>query len=103
MQSFLRNTKQLVVILLALVAALLVTLGVLQIRVWLQPHAASGTTGGQSLTDQQKLNILASLSASSSASAAEKSKVLHSLSVPAKTGPTDEEKLKILQSLQAKP
>lgn len=87
---------------LALFAALAVTLGALQFRIWLQPRTSSAPSS-QPLTDRQKLDILASLASTSSVSVEEKSKTLHSLSAPAKNTPTEEEKLKILQSLQAKP
>jgi len=95
-----RALRILVVISLALVAALIATLGALQIRVWLQTHAA--TPPSTPLSDEEKLDILASLSASSSASKEEKSKTLHSLSASTTSGPSDEEKLNILKSLRAK-
>ena len=86
---------------LAFVTALAVTLGAIQLRAW-RSARDSGLDGGIATTspsDTQKLAILASLSASSSATVAEKSKTLKSLSAPAARNPSDEEKLKILQAL----
>lgn len=102
MGTFLQRIKPLFIVLGALGAALVVTLGVLQVRSLLASRPNAEPPAG-SFTEQQKLDILASLSASSSPTVAQKSKVLRSLSTPAEDTPTEEEKLKILQSLQTKP
>jgi hypothetical protein len=93
--------KPLIIIVLAFVAALAVTLGAMQLRSWWSARHSSGdnTRSASSPSDQQKLAILESLSASSTATVEEKSKTLQSLSSPAQKTPSEEEKLKILQSL----
>ena len=96
------KVKPLFVTLLALFAAIAVTLGVIQLRAWWSGYSDANSSA-MTPSDEEKLRILASLSSTSSASVGEKSKVLNSLSSPATTGPTEEEKLRILQSLQAKP
>ena len=104
MQLFLQKMKPLIVTLLALIAAIVVTLGAIQLRVWLSGNIDSGTnSAATNPSDAEKLAILASLAATSTPSAAQKEKTLHALSSPTKNGPTDAQKLKILQSLQAKP
>ena len=94
------KVKPLFVTLLALFAAIAVTLGVIQLRAWWSGDADPNPSA-MTPSDEEKLRILASLSSTSSVSVSEKSKVLDSLSSPATTGPTEEEKLKILQGLKA--
>ncbi len=93
--------KPLIIIVLAFVAALAVTLGAIQLRAWWSSRASNGenSMSTTSPSDAQKLAILESLSASSSASVQEKAKTLQSLAGPKAKNPSDEEKLKILQSL----
>jgi hypothetical protein len=100
MELFPQKMKPLVVTLLALLAAIVVTLGVIQLRVWMSGNlGANNNSTMTNPSDAEKLRILASLSSTSSASTAEKAKTLHALSSSATTTPTDEEKLKILESL----
>ena len=101
MNILFRNMKPLAIVLLAFLAALAVTLGAIQLRAWRSGKDLSSANGmaTTSPSDDQKLAILASLSASSSATIAEKSKTLRSLSIPANKNPSDAEKLQILQAL----
>ena len=85
--------------LLALFATLAIIYVTLAIRTW--EKGAHNTTGTKVYTEQEKLQILANLSGTTT-SEKEKSKTLHSVSSSSKTSPSEGEKLKILQSLQGK-
>ena len=88
--------------LLALFAALVIVYGVLAIRTW--EKGGHNTKGIKVYTEQEKLQILAGLSGTATTSEKQKSNTLHSVSSSSssKTSPSEEEKLKILQSLHGK-
>src|SRR3989344_4429208 len=96
------RSKQLLILLAAIVAAFFLALAIGYVRVyWDQWMASLGNGAGfSSPSEQEKLRILASLAATSTPTAEQKSKTLHSLSSPESTGPTEDEKLEILRSLQ---
>jgi hypothetical protein len=99
MKVSLERMKPLLISLLALLAAVVVTLGAIQLRVWWSTH----TSGTSSDSDSKKLDILASLKSSSTPPLSDQAKILRTLSVSsASTGMTESEKLHILASLQRK-
>lgn len=104
MKAFLQQLKLPVVVLLALLAAIAVTIGAIQLRAWWSEYASpSANSAVTAPSKEEKLRILAALSSTSSVSVVQKSKTLHGLSSSTDANPTEEEKLKILESLKAKP
>ena len=85
--------------LLALFVALGMVYAILTFRTWeMGEHRNTGT---KIYTEQEKLQILAGLSSTTTVSEKQKSKTLQNTS-SSKTSPSQEERLKILQSLQGK-
>ena len=95
--------KPLVVTLLALFAAVVVTLGALQLVAWWSSHGGFGRLDTHQISDEEKLRILASLAATSSVSVDKKATILHGLSATSNGSVSEEEKLNILESLRTKP
>ena len=85
---------------LALMAALVIIYAMLSLRAYF--GHGSGKESAAPLTDQQKLDILTSLKASSTPSTSDQRKTLKSLSAHASTSVSDQQKLDILKSLQGK-
>jgi len=99
MESFLQRLKPLVVTLLALLAALAVSIGAIQLRALWQGPAVGSTNVVRPVSDPEKLAILAELAPTSSPSTNQKSNMLHTLSSGSTTSLSDDQRLKILNSL----
>ena len=89
-------------VVLAFIAALVVTLGALQMHAWLTPKVPDNTgTAYQTFTDQEKLSVLSSLSGTSTSddsTKSEKADVLKGLRATTSTG--EQQKLDVLESLK---
>ena len=91
-------------ILVAAALALVVVLFFLYVSLSIVSHfgkAGEAPKNGSALTDEQKLQILAALEASSSASAADKKATLKGLQGTSSPAMTEQKKLDILKQLQS--
>ena len=87
--------------------AALLALGIVIVGIFLALTLASrtpdgGTSDHTSLSDAEKLHILASLEATSSTGLQQKEEMLKTFSTSATNTPSEQQKLQILESLHAK-
>ena len=102
MKMFLGRMKPLLITLLALLAAVVVTLGAIQLRAWWSARSSGPNSNAATVPDQRKLDILTSLKSSSTPPVTQQSKILHTLSATSSQKISEQDKLKILQALQQK-
>lgn len=99
MKIFLQGMKPLLVMLLALVTALTLTLGIIQLRMWSQGFATVSHNTPNQTSDAQKVRILAALRATSTLSASQQSGTLQALSPTTTTQLSVDQRLSILEFL----
>jgi hypothetical protein len=94
--------KPLFIALLALLAAVVVTIAATQVRVWWAGYSESNGRSASPASEQKKLEVLTSLKSSSTPSVSDEAKTLHTLSATSSQRMSDQEKLNILKALQQK-
>jgi hypothetical protein len=94
-----RNFKSLFVTLLALFAAIAVTLCAVQFRMWWQGTSTETQKSSTAVSDAAKLRLLASIATTSTASVSERSKALQALSPSSTTESSANQHLQILDAL----